>query len=224
MLTLVALILLPLAAIGGQLALDLDRVLGILGYSLYKVFFLIPPLLYCRLQGISLPNDILKFHHWRRCLPAAAGLGGLAVLIFWGAYALLGDLLLDKAMIVDKIGDQFSVTTRTVFLIAPVTIFLNSLLEEFFYRGFAFGLLVQKHRPLGWLLPAAAFTVQHMLFIYHWVTPLPFAMAVGGLFVFALVVQKLYAQADSIVAPWVAHILGDVAMMGIAVTLLWGES
>ena len=134
-------------------------------------------------------------------MPAAAGLGGLAVFIFWGVYYTLGDLLLDKAMIVEKIGDQFSVTANTIFLIAPVTIFLNSLLEEFFYRGFAFGLLVKKRRWLGILLPAMVFTTQHLLFIYHWVSPLPFALAVVGLIVFALVVQKIYEQADSIMAP-----------------------
>ena len=109
----------------------------------------------------------------------------------------------------------------TVLLIAPITIFLNSLLEEFFYRGFSFGLLVQKQRWLGYLLPAIVFTIQHLMFIYHWVTPLPFAMAVIGPFAFALVLQKMYAQADSIVAPWIIHILGDIAMMGIAITLLW---
>ncbi len=220
--TLAALILLPLAMIGLQLALDLDTAWGILGYSLYKLFFIVPPLLYCWAKGVSVPRDILKFKNWRNGLCGAAVLGGLAVLIFWGAYYLLGDLLLDKAMIVDKIADQFKVTPSTVFLIAPITIFANSFLEEFFYRGFAFGLLVKKHRRLGYLLPAAAFTVQHLLFIYHWVSPLPFALAVVGLMVFALVAQAVYEKADSIVAPWLLHIFGDVAMMGIAVTLLWG--
>ena len=108
-----------------------------------------------------------------------------------------------------------------MLLVAPVTVFLNSLLEEFFWRGFSFGLLVKRHRWLGYLLPAAAFTVQHVLFIYHWVTPLPLAMAVVALLVFALVLQWIYERADSLVAPWVVHILGDVAMMGIAVTMLY---
>ena len=74
---------------------------------------------------------------------------------------------------------------------------------------------------LGYWLPAFAFTIQHMLFIYHWATPLPLAMAFVGLLIFALVLEKAYETADSIVAPWMIHILGDVAMMGIAVRLLW---
>jgi len=215
---LVGLTCLPLAVIGVQLALGLD---GALGYSLYKVFLLVPPLLYCRAVGLGVGADVLKWRNARNRLAPAVGLGVLAVLIFWGAYALLGDLLLDKAAIVAKIERQFSVTPRTVFLIAPVTIFLNSLLEEFFYRAFAFGRLVRHNRTLGYLLPATAFTMQHVLFIYHWVTLLPFAIAVVSLFVFALVLQRLYESADSIVAPWVVHMLGDVAMMGVAVAMLW---
>jgi len=219
---LVALILLPLAAIGVQLALDLDSVMGILGYSLYKIFLLVPPLIYCRAKGIGVKRDILKLQNWRRCLPAAMGLGALAVVIFWGTYYLLSDLLIDKAKIVERIDEQFSVTISTIFLIAPITILLNSLLEEFFYRGFAFGLLVRKIRWLGFLLPATVFTLQHLLFIKNWVDPLPYAIAVVALFVFALVLQKIYETADSIVAPWVIHVFGDLAMMGVALSLLWG--
>jgi membrane protease YdiL (CAAX protease family) len=221
MTVLILLTLLPLAVIGVQLALNLDSVMGVFGYSLYKVFLLVPPLIYCRAMGIGVYRDILKLSNWRRSLPAAAGLGGFAVVAFWGTYYLLSDLLLDKAMIVAKIGEQFSVTASTVLLIAPITILLNSMLEEFFYRGFAFGLLVKRQRWLGYLLPSTVFTIQHILFIYHWVTPLPFAIAVVALFVFALVLQRVYERAESIVAPWLIHVFGDIAMMGVAITLLW---
>jgi len=222
MLVLISLIILPLAVIGFQLVLDLDSVLGVVGYSLYKIFFLIPPLIYCRMHGISVFSDILKLRNWRRCLSQSIWLGGLTALIFGGTYYFFGDVLLDKEMIAEKIGDQFKVTAGTVLLIAPVTIFLNSLLEEFFYRGFAFGLLVKKHRKLGYLLPATAFTIQHILFIYHWLTPLPFGIALAGLFVLALVLEKMYEKSDSLAAPWLIHVFGDVAMMGIAVTMLRG--
>ncbi|MCZ6747085.1 MAG: CPBP family intramembrane metalloprotease [Acidobacteria bacterium] len=220
MVLLAILIFLPAGMITLQLVLDLDALLGIWGYSLYKFFFIVPPLIYCRRSGVGILRDIFKLRHWRRCLWPALGLGGLAIVLFAGVYGLLGDRLVDKALIAAKIGEQFSVGAATVFLIAPVTIFANSLLEEFFYRGFAFGLLVKKNRRLGYLLPAVAFTGQHLLFIYHWLTPFPLALAVAGLFLLALVLQRIYEQADSLVAPWIIHVLGDVAMMGIAVTLL----
>ncbi len=221
MLVLVTLNLLPLLVIGIQIAFDLDQRWGVVGYSLYKVCFLVPPIIYCRIQGISISDDIFKWRNWRGCLKPALYLGGLAVLIFWGVYFTLGDFLLDKGMIAGKLGDQFRVTAGTVLLIAPVTVFANSLLEEFFYRGFAFGLLVKKNRWIGYLLPAGVFTVHHMLFIHHWLTPLPFAIAVIGLLTLSLVLEFMYEKAESIVAPWIIHIFGDVAMMAIAVTMLW---
>jgi membrane protease YdiL (CAAX protease family) len=221
MTTLVVLTLLPLAVIAGQLAVGAK---GVLGYSVYKIALLVPALVYCRVAGVGVFGDILKLSNWRNGLKWSVALGLLAIAIFWSVYYALGELLLDKQMITAKIDRQFSVNATSVLLVAPITIVLNSLLEEFFYRGFAFGLLVRRCTVLGFVLPAVAFTVQHLLFIYHWLTPLPFAIAVVGLLVFAFVLEKVYAATDTIVAPWLIHIFGDIAMMGIAVTLIfWGK-
>ena len=50
---------------------------------------------------------------------------------------------------------------------------------------------------------------------------LPLALAIAGLLVFALALQALYAKADSIVAPWLVHVMGDLAMMAIAMELVF---
>ena len=218
---LVTLILLPLAVIGVQIYFDLGQAWGSAGYSIYKLFFLIPPLIYCRVEGIHIFKDIFILKNWRRYLAFAVGLGVLSLIIFWGAYfSLRGVLEIDEELIVRSTGEQFGVTRSNVLFVAPLTIFLNSLLEEFFHRGFSFGLLVKKNRWLGYLLPASVFTVQHMLFIYQWSTPLKLTIAVVALFVFALVLQAIYEKAQSLVTPWVIHVIADIAMMGIAVWLI----
>jgi membrane protease YdiL (CAAX protease family) len=215
---LAGLILLPLVMVIIQLAFKLD---GVLGYSLYKVLFIVPPLIYCRVRGIRLFGDVLKPGNWRNCLPAAIALGLACGTIFLGVYFVAIDWLVDRTVIVQRMGLQFSVTAATVALIAPVTIFLNSLLEEFFYRGFAFGQLVRRQRIVGQCLPAAAFSAQHLLFINQWLAPGLLVIAGLGLFVFSWILQMLYEKADTIVAPWVVHILADLAMMTIALMLLW---
>jgi membrane protease YdiL (CAAX protease family) len=212
---------LPLAVIGVQVFFDLGKVWGSVGYSIYKVFFLIPPLIYCRMHGIQIFGDIFILKNWRRYLSVAVGLGVLSLLIFWGAYFSLREVLeIDEDLIVRSTREQFGVTRNNVLIVAPLTIFFNSMLEEFFHRGFSFGQLVKKNRWLGYLLPASVFTVQHMLFIYQWSTPLKLVIAVVALFVFALVLQAIYEKAQSLVTPWVIHIFADIAMMGIAVWLL----
>ena len=214
---LVAIILLPLAVIAAQIATGAT---GAVGNSIYKLAFIIPPLMYCRMNGIRLSRDIFKWHHWRHDLGLAALLGAAGAAIFIGAYVAFGVLLVDKPAVAAKIHLQFSVNAATVLAIAPFTILINSFIEEFFYRGFAFNLLASKNALVGTLLPAGVFTVQHLLFIYHWVSPLPLGLAVVALLVFALALQALYAKADTIVAPWLVHVMGDLAMMAIAIELV----
>ena len=219
---LIVLMVLPLAVIGLQLHFDLAGRFGLFGYSLYKLCFLLPPLLYCHLRGIGVRVELLRFGDWRRRLPWALGLGGLAAVSFWGLFLLLGDRLLDKARIVDQLGAQFSVTAKIVVPIGLFTIVVNSLLEEFFYRGFGVGLLRRRSRLLAALLPAAVFTAHHLLFLRSWLDPLPLTIAAAGLLVFALALAWLYEQAGSIVAPWVTHVIADLAMMSIAASMLLG--
>ena len=83
---LVILIVLPLVVVGFQLTLKLGETWGNVGYSLYKVFFLVPPLIYCRMKGVDILRDILILKNWRHYLSVAVGLGILALVIFWGAY------------------------------------------------------------------------------------------------------------------------------------------
>jgi membrane protease YdiL (CAAX protease family) len=218
MASLIALILLPLAIIGAQMACGAS---GGLANSFYKLSFILGPIVYCRWHGIGIARQLFKWQNWRHGLPLALVLGAATAGLFLAAYALLGDRLLDKAAITAKIHEQFSVNAATVLLIAPFTIVINSLIEEFFYRGFAFNLLAAKSKPLGTLLPAGVFTAQHLLFVYHWVTPLPLGIGIVALTVFALVLQAVYAKTDSIVAPWLIHVCGDVAMMAIAMTLVF---
>jgi len=225
MATLVALAVLPLAVITCQLiafaiAYGPGASVSPIQYSIYKLAFIAPPLWHCWRHKIGIFRDILKFRNWRNGLPLAISLGLAGAAIFLGVYFTVGDLLVDKAGVVDKINHQFGVNKTTVMLVAPFTVLLNSLLEEFFYRGFSFGLIVKRNRKLGYLLPAATFTVQHLLFIYHWAPWYSIAIGIVGLFVFALVVEWLYERYDTIVAPWVAHGCCDIAMMGIAVMML----
>jgi membrane protease YdiL (CAAX protease family) len=214
---LVVLTVLPLVVIAGQLGFGAT---GIVGYSLYKIALLVPPLIYCRMHGLSVRHDVFKLHHWRRGIKQSLCLGLLAVALFWGAYFTIGDWLLDKPAIAQKIADRFGVTAATVLLVAPFTIIVNSLLEEFFYRGFAFGQLMRRNKVVAYLLPATIFALQHLMFTNDWAGLGVIVLGVVALFVFALVLEAVYATTDTLVAPWLIHILGDVAMMGVAIELL----
>jgi len=194
---LISLVLLPLLIICIQLYFQLS---GVVGYSLYKLAFIIPPIAYLWHKGVSLNKDIWQWQNWSQGFWPSLGTGVIAIIIFWGVYALFGSWFVDEALIVQKMSEQFSVTAQTVLLIAPITIIINSLLEESFYRGFGFGRLYNFSSLLAFLVPSIAFSIQHLLFIYHW---LPFEiiyLAAVVLLLFAIVASELYRHFQTIVA------------------------
>lgn len=217
LLKITAIAVIPLLVIVGQLLLKLD---GILGYSLYKIAFIVPPLAYCFIHKISVLEKIWNVKHWRTGLKQSLGLGLVSMILFWVLYAVLRLYLIDEGAIVANMQSQFSVSATTVLLVAPFTIVLNSLLEETFYRGFVFGSLQSEHQLFAYVLSSTLFTVQHLLFTYHWVGPEVLLLGAVGLLFFALIAADLYANYKTIVAPWILHICGDIAMMTIAVWLL----
>ncbi len=214
---LVVLLLLPLAIISVQLALGFA---GQLAGGLYKLAFIIPPLVYCHSHGIRIHQDLFRWHNWRNQLGLTLLLAFLTTAIFLAFYALVGGYLIDKPTIAAKIHQQFNVSPKTVLLIAPWTILINSLIEEFFYRGFTYGRLVRYRPRLATVLPAAVFAVQHLMFAYHWVGPVVVIFGAIVLFIFSLITQAMYSRARSIVSPWIIHIAGDLAMMTIAYELV----
>ena len=210
----IALAVFPLIVIAVQLWQKLP-------YPTYKLFLLLPPIVYCWLRGIPIHNEVLKFRNWRQGLGPAIALGALSVVVFWTVWWFFADALVDRKLIIDHIDHQFGMNAKAFIMIAPFTCLINSLNEEFFFRSFAFGQLRKHNRAVAYLLPAAVFVFQHVLFFYLWLGLGATAIACAGLGVFAIVLQWQYERYDTVVAPWVTHIFGDIAMMGVAADLLY---
>ncbi|MDP3980554.1 MAG: CPBP family intramembrane metalloprotease [Chlamydiota bacterium] len=202
------------------LCLQWAGVTGLLGYNAYKIGFILPPLLYSRYHGISIRKDIIGWPFQRQNLIHGFVWALFFFTVFWSAFLLFGNWLIDKNFIVQQMNQQFLVNSLTICIIAPITIFFNSMLEEFFYRGFCFGLLLRHHKKFAYVLPAFVFTLQHALFIHMWFNGFVLSLVLISLFVFALILERLYASTKSLAGPWIAHLMGDAAMMSIAWYLL----
>lgn len=101
---------------------------------------------------------------------------------------------------------------------------LHSLLEEYYWRWFVFGWL-KRHLPLGlaMVISGAGFMSHHVVVLafyfpdYFTLAVVPFALgvAVGG-----IVWAWLYHRCNSIYAPWISHLLVDLAIMVVGYDLL----
>jgi membrane protease YdiL (CAAX protease family) len=101
---------------------------------------------------------------------------------------------------------------------------LHSFLEEYYWRWFVFGRL-EKHLPLAAAmgLSSCAFMAHHVILLsvylhgYFWEAVVPFSLCVAG---GGVVWAWLYHRCQSLYAPWVSHLLVDLALMGLGYDML----
>lgn len=123
---------------------------------------------------------------------------------------------------------EFGAATPAGFVLLAVFIAgVHSLLEEYYWRWFVFGGL-KRHTSV-----ATALTLSSLAFMAHHVVVLnvylpgrflsatvPFALciAAGG-----AAWACLYERTDSIYAPWLSHLVIDVAIMAVGYDLVFGS-
>jgi membrane protease YdiL (CAAX protease family) len=103
---------------------------------------------------------------------------------------------------------------------------IHSLLEEYYWRWFAFGQLrgmIALRTAI--IVSSLAFTGHHVIVLAKYLPDLPWwplaslAVAVGG-----AIWAWLYDRSRSIVAPWVSHVLVDAALFVIGYSMAFGQN
>lgn len=155
-------------------------------------------------RGISLRA---LFVPTRRGLFRALGLGLSVYAVILGAFFLLRDFV-DFSPILDNLPD--GVTKATFPLVALYISFVNSLLEEFFFRGFAYLTLARHWRGTS-LFSAVAFALYHTAMMLGWFPPALFLLALAGLTVGGLLFNWLNKQDGSIYTSWLVHMFANFA-------------
>ncbi len=101
---------------------------------------------------------------------------------------------------------------------------IHSLLEEYYWRWFVFGSLQERMRPKSAvILSSLAFMLHHVIILHaflgprFWPVTLGFSLAValGGV-VWAMV----YRRCRLLAAPWISHILVDLAILAMGYDLI----
>jgi membrane protease YdiL (CAAX protease family) len=166
----------------------------------------------------------------RRGLALAVGFGLFVSLAMFGLYfgALHGSAAFAETPAkVRRLVQELHCDTPARYVL--LTLFFaigHSLLEEYYWRWFAFGWL-RRYVPIGVAVAVSSlgFMAHHvvLLDIYFpgrfWTLALPFslAVAVGG-----AMWAWIYQRSGSLLAPWLSHALIDAAIFSIGYVMLWG--
>ena len=156
-------------------------------------------------------RDFAPFRIFRRPrqikLAALLAAGGLVFLL--GGYLLLSPWLAAKEGI-----------TRETFPLAALYItFCNSLLEEFFFRGFAFLALYRLgYTRLAYGFSALAFALYHVSITSNWGTPGLIVLMVAGLTAAGLFFNWLDRE-GSVLPSWLVHMGANLGTNGVGFIL-----
>ncbi len=151
------------------------------------------------------------------CLALGLGVGVFAVIL--GGYWLLKDVF-DFSMITDVLSNGIGVNRDNFVFVSIYISFVNSLLEEFFFRGFAF-LTLQRvaTKRFAYLFSAAAFAVYHVAMMIGWFSAGLFLLILAGLFAGGLLFNYLNAKSGSIYPSWFVHMFANFAINAVGFLL-----
>lgn len=142
----------------------------------------------------------------------AIGLGvGIYVLIV-GAYLLLENVF-DFSAVTTTLEDTIEVDAGNFVWVAIYISFANSLLEEFFFRGFAFlSLKKVSSRKFAYCFSALIFSLYHIAMMIGWFEVELILLVIVGLFVGGLIFNFFNEKTGNIYISWLVHMCANFAI------------
>ncbi|MBQ2614128.1 MAG: CPBP family intramembrane metalloprotease [Clostridia bacterium] len=172
-------------------------------YALYDKQLAIRSLFYPKREG------------FRLAIPLAVGV--YAVIL--GGYFLCKDVF-DFSGITRSLTENIGVTGSNFLFVSLYISFVNSLLEEFFFRGFAF-LTLQRSvgKRFAYLFSATAFTLYHIAMMIGWFSIELFLLVLAGLFIGGLLLNYLNDKGQTVYPSWLVHMFANFAINTIGFVL-----
>lgn len=132
--------------------------------------------------------------------------------IILGGYLLLKDVF-DFTAITNALAKNVGVTGQNFIFVSLYISFVNSLLEEFFFRGFAFITLKRlSGRKFAYFFSALVFSLYHVAMMIGWFSPFLFIIIMAGLFAGGLIFNYLNEKSGTIYPSWFVHMFANFAI------------
>lgn len=132
--------------------------------------------------------------------------------VILGGYLLLKDVF-DFSAVTGALTENIGVTGQNFIIVSIYISFVNSFLEEFFFRGFAFITLKKiTSRKFAYLFSAAVFAIYHVAMMVDWFKLDVFLIVMAGLFAGGLIFNYLNEKSETIYPSWLVHMFANFAI------------
>lgn len=182
------------------------------------ILFLIIPTIYSIKAKIIPIKVFFRIKSFREIIRSL--ILGLAIYIFiLTAYFVLKNLI-DLDSIQNILSNSMKISKDNFVFVALYISFINSLLEEFFFRGFIFFNLNKKMPSiLSYSLSSFTFSVYHVAILSNWFNPILFMVALISLFIGGLIFNWLNERNENIYNSWLVHMFANFAINTIGLMM-----
>ena len=181
--------------------------------SAFKVvLFLYIPLIYFLLHKDELKYMKQLFVPKKKDFIIAISLGIIVYIVILSAYLLLKNYI-DFSSIKDSLTQGVGVNADNFIYVALYISFMNSLLEEFFFRGYSFILLKNKtNRIFAYIFSSILFAFYHVGMTNGWFSGIIYILAMLGLFIGGCIFNYLNERCENIYMSWLVHMFANFAI------------
>lgn len=178
--------------------------------SVVKIFlFLLLPILYTRFDRKCSLKKLLIPEKKGFLLALVLGIGIYFVIV--GAYFVFRNVF-DFSGLTSSLTQTTGVSKENFLWVALYISFINSLLEEFFFRGFAFLTLKRvSGKEFAYLFSSLAFAAYHTAMMIGWFELSVIVLALLGLFVGGLIFDRFDEKNENIYLSWLVHMFANFA-------------
>ncbi|MBE7037684.1 MAG: CPBP family intramembrane metalloprotease [Ruminococcaceae bacterium] len=174
------------------------------------VLFLILPAIYSFYDKSIKIKEIFIIN--KKGINLALILGVSVYLVILGGYLLLKNVF-DFSKITGALTQNIGVTGSNFIFVSLYISFVNSFLEEFFFRGFAFLTLKRiTGTKFAYLFSAAVFAIYHIAMMIGWFELDVFTIIMAGLFAGGLIFNYLNEKSKTIYPSWLVHMFANFAI------------
>lgn len=192
---------------------------GYLLKSIIKVsLFLITPILYSAKTNRIIIKESFKIKSQRQFIISLVLALGVYVFIITAYFILKSFINLNNIQSI--LNNNLNVSKENFIYVALYISFINSLLEEFFFRGFIF-LNLSKiiTTSQAYIISSFAFSIYHVAILSNWFNPVLFIVALIGLFVGGLIFNWLNKKNKNIYNSWLVHMFANFAINTIGLMM-----
>lgn len=109
------------------------------------------------------------------------------------------------------------ITLQNIYLSVLYISFINSFIEEFFFRGFIFQHFKKINLATGYIVSSLLFSIYHVLVMFAIFNVIMGFLAMVGLTLVGLFLVYINRTNKSIINSWIVHIFADLGVCSIGI-------